>query len=75
MTGYDSTNSWQSLHRCSQSRGYAPPESPEDCVARGWPIFPCHGIKRGQCTCAKGRDCKDAGKHPLTLTGRRLLRL
>lgn len=43
--------------------------SPVDYVARGWPIFPCHSINRGRCTCKKGLDCDNPGKHPLTENG------
>jgi Bifunctional DNA primase/polymerase, N-terminal len=32
-------------------------------AARGWPVFPCHGMRDGQCTCGKSnRD--SPGKHP-----------
>lgn len=43
--------------------------SPLDYVARGWWIFPCHSIRRGQCTCQLGISCQDSGKHPLTTKG------
>lgn len=43
--------------------------SPYDYVARGWPIFPCHSIERGKCTCKLGADCSNSGKHPLTPHG------
>src|SRR5438477_7616303 len=40
-----------------------------DYAARyGWPVFPCHGIHGGVCTCGV-RACKDAGKHPRTPHG------
>ena len=42
--------------------------SPIDYVARGWPVFPCHSIERGRCTC-KREDCGNPGKHPLTQHG------
>ncbi len=32
---------------------------------RGWPVFPCHSIRDGQCSCGKA-DCGNAGKHPRT---------
>jgi hypothetical protein len=34
-----------------------------DYAARGWPVFPCHGMRDGQCTCGKF-DCDSPGKHP-----------
>ncbi len=38
------------------------------CAARGWPVFACHGIIHGRCTCGKP-DCGSAGKHPRTAHG------
>jgi hypothetical protein len=46
-----------------------PDLSPLDYAARGWPVFPCHSIRRGQCTCSKGIACQSPGKHPLTQHG------
>ena len=43
--------------------------SPIDYVARGWPVFPCHSIERGRCTCKLGTECDNPGKHPLTQHG------
>jgi putative DNA primase/helicase len=43
--------------------------SPLEYVARGWKIFPCYSIQRGQCTCSKGIACQSPGKHPLTKNG------
>lgn len=43
--------------------------SPVDYIARGWPIFPCHSIERGRCTCNLKENCHDPGKHPLTQHG------
>ncbi len=38
-------------------------------AARGWLVFPIHGIKEdGQCTCGR-LACPDAGKHPVTAKG------
>jgi hypothetical protein len=37
-------------------------------AARGWPVFPCHGIRDGRCTCGKP-ECAHPGKHPLTRHG------
>jgi Bifunctional DNA primase/polymerase, N-terminal len=34
-----------------------------DYAARGWPVFPCHAMRDGQCTCRKS-DCHSPGKHP-----------
>ena len=34
-----------------------------DYAARGWPVFPCHGVRDGRCTCGKA-DCKSSAKHP-----------
>lgn len=36
-------------------------------AAAGWPIFPCHTLVAGACTC--GRPCSSPGKHPLTRNG------
>lgn len=41
----------------------------EGYVSRGWKIFPCHSIVRGQCTCSKGIKCEAPGKHPRTRNG------
>jgi len=38
-------------------------------AARGWPVFPCHSIKDGYCTCSR-KNCKSPGKHPRTSHGR-----
>lgn len=38
-----------------------------DYAARGWPVFPLHGIVNGSCTC--GRKCSSPGKHPLVRRG------
>jgi putative DNA primase/helicase len=43
--------------------------SPFEYAARGWKIFPCHSIQRGQCTCSDGMQCGSPGKHPLTEHG------
>lgn len=37
-------------------------------AARGWRVFPLHGIVRGRCTCAQA-DCPSPGKHPLVRRG------
>lgn len=42
---------------------------PEEYVARGWSVFPCHSIVRGRCTCSKGINCESPGKHPRTHNG------
>lgn len=34
---------------------------------RGWPVFPCHTIRDGKCSC--GKKCGSPGKHPLTKNG------
>ncbi|MCZ6691942.1 MAG: bifunctional DNA primase/polymerase [Planctomycetota bacterium] len=34
----------------------------------GWPIFPCHGITDGRCTCPDPA-CSSPGKHPRTSRG------
>ena len=36
-------------------------------AARGWRVFPLHGIVNGRCTC--GRGCSSPGKHPLARRG------
>ncbi|MDQ4144892.1 MAG: bifunctional DNA primase/polymerase [Actinomycetota bacterium] len=38
-----------------------------DYAARGWRVFPLHGIVNGCCTC--GRKCSSPGKHPLVRRG------
>jgi len=30
---------------------------------RGWPVFPCHSVRDGRCTCGDP-TCKSQGKHP-----------
>lgn len=35
----------------------------------GWPVFPCHTIVRGHCTCQRGAECDSPGKHPRTKNG------
>jgi len=35
----------------------------------GWAVFPVHSVVEGVCTCRKGRDCGDPGKHPRTRHG------
>ncbi len=37
-------------------------------AARGWRVFPLHGIVNGRCTCGR-RDCSSSGKHPLVRHG------
>lgn len=36
-------------------------------AARGWAVFPLHGIVDGRCSCQ--RDCSSPGKHPLVRRG------
>jgi hypothetical protein len=31
---------------------------------KGWPVLPLHSIRGGKCTCSKGPDCENPGKHP-----------
>lgn len=33
-------------------------------AARGWPVVALHSVKDGRCTCGKGSDCTNEGKHP-----------
>lgn len=33
-------------------------------AARGWRVFPVHGIRDGRCTCRKPEECESQGKHP-----------
>lgn len=33
-------------------------------AARGWPVLPLFGIKKGVCSCQKGKACSHPGKHP-----------
>jgi hypothetical protein len=37
-------------------------------AARGWAVFPVHGIFRRRCTCGRS-DCGSPGKHPLVRHG------
>lgn len=37
-------------------------------AARGWLVFPVHGIRDGVCTCGKP-ECSSPGKHPRTRKG------
>lgn len=39
-----------------------------DYAARGWRVFPLHGIVNGSCTCGNA-DCGSPGKHPLVRRG------
>ena len=34
----------------------------------GWPVFPVHSVKNGQCSCGNVK-CGNKGKHPRTLNG------
>lgn len=37
---------------------------------RGWHVFPCHEINAaGNCSCSRGADCGNPGKHPRTEKG------
>ncbi len=31
----------------------------------GWHIFPVHSVREGICTCSRGAECPDPGKHPI----------
>jgi hypothetical protein len=35
---------------------------------RGWPVFPIHSVRDGQCSCGRA-NCLSIGKHPRTLHG------
>lgn len=37
-------------------------------AARGWPVFPCHGISGAACAC-RSVDCSSPGKHPRVARG------
>lgn len=37
-------------------------------ATNGWPVFPCHGITAGGCTC-RAPDCASPGKHPRVARG------
>lgn len=37
-------------------------------AARGWSVFPIHGMVSGRCTCGRA-DCGSPGKHPLVRNG------
>ncbi len=38
-------------------------------LEHGWPVFPCHRIVRGACSCPLGASCRSPGKHPRTKNG------
>ena len=40
----------------------------KDYIARGWHVFPVHGIANEECTCGK-TSCPDSAKHPVTHDG------
>ena len=37
-------------------------------AANGWPVFPCHGVSGGACSC-RIADCASPGKHPRIARG------
>lgn len=39
-----------------------------DLANRGWPVFPVHTVRKGQCSCGKP-ECRNVGKHPMTEHG------
>ena len=39
-----------------------------ECIKRGWPVLPLHGIEDDVCTCDK-EDCSSPGKHPIISNG------
>jgi len=38
-------------------------------ASRGWKVYPIQSIKDGACSCRKGEDCPDPGKHPFHSLG------
>ena len=38
-------------------------------ASMGWKVYPIQSIKDGDCTCRKGRNCPDPGKHPFHSLG------
>lgn len=38
-------------------------------LARGWALFPIYEIAGDECSCWRGRDCKNPGKHPRCANG------
>lgn len=36
-------------------------------AAKGWRVFPAHGVRDGKCSC--GYDCSSPAKHPRTTKG------
>jgi uncharacterized protein YdaU (DUF1376 family) len=44
-------------------------ETALDYAARGWFVFPLYSPLGNGCSCPKGKECKNPGKHPRTLHG------
>lgn len=38
-------------------------------ASRGWKVYPIQSIKDGSCSCRKGENCPDPGKHPFHSLG------
>lgn len=61
-----------SMHIISQSAPQVRPDMLAEAAAYakrlGWPVFACHTIRDGCCTCGK-LDCASPGKHPRTPGG------
>lgn len=50
-------------------RQHSPLKQALEYASRGWPVVPMHNAIKNGCTCHKGLDCSNPGKHPATTHG------